>query len=327
MPWRAAPGEAPDPYRVWLSEIMLQQTTVAAVGPYFERFLSRFPTVETLAAAPEDEVLRHWAGLGYYARARNLLRCARVVVSRGGFPRDPAGLRALPGIGEYTAAAIASIAFGVPAVAVDGNVERVTARILAIERPLPGSRPQLRDAARRLGADPDARSRPADFTQALFDLGATVCTARTPACGACPWREFCQAHAAGIAGELPRKSAKPARPVRFGAHFWLEDADRAVLLRRRPARGLLGGMLELPGTAWRPEPWETAEAVGQAPQPAAWRLAGRVRQIFTHFALFLDVYRAEVARIDSPGLLRGSDALDSEALPTVMRRCIQIAKQ
>jgi A/G-specific adenine glycosylase len=327
MPWRATPGETPDPYRVWLSEIMLQQTTVAAAGPYFERFLRRFPTITALAAAPEEAVLQEWAGLGYYARARNLHRCARLVAGLGGFPRDLAGLRGLPGIGDYTAAAVASIAFGVAVVPVDGNVERVAARLFAIDRPLPGARVEIATAARSLGADPAAKARPADFTQALFDLGATICTSRAPACAICPWQEPCAARKAGLALELPRKAPKKARPARYGAQFWLEDRAGAVLLRRRAPEGLLGGMLELPGTEWRPEPWTERDALRHAPQRADWRLAGQARHGFTHFELRLDIYRATVARIASPGLLRPRDALSGEALPTVMRRCIQIARE
>ena len=324
MPWRAGPGEAADPYKVWLSEIMLQQTTVAAVVPYFERFLVRFPTVEALAAAPEDAVMRAWAGLGYYARARNLHASARRV-AEGGFPRDVDGLRALPGVGAYTAAAVASIAFGVPAVAVDGNVERVAARVFAIERALPGGRPEIAAAARRLGDDPAARARPADFTQALFDLGATVCTARGPACDVCPWRGACAGWAAGIAADLPRRAAKAQRPVRYGAHFWLEDGAE-VLLRRRPPSGLLGGMLELPGTGWRAAPWTEAEALSHAPQRAAWRLAGSARHGFTHFELRIDVYAARVAVIAAPGLRRSREELGEEALPSVMRKCVGVAE-
>ena len=327
MPWRAASGETADPYRVWLSEIMLQQTTVAAVGPYFERFLARFPTVDALAAASEDAVLQAWAGLGYYARARNLHRCAGLVAERGEFPRDLAGLRALPGVGEYTAAAIASIAFGLPVVPVDGNVERVAARVFAIERPLPAARGEIARAARGLGADPDAAARPADFTQALFDLGATICAPRAPACVLCPWQADCAGRAAGIAPELPNKALKRARPTRYGAHFWLENRAGAVLLRRRPPRGLLGGMLELPGTEWRAEPWSEAEALGHAPQPAAWRLAGQARHGFTHFELLLNVYQARVEEIEGPSMLRQADALAGEALPTVMRRCIRVVQK
>jgi len=321
----AAPGEAPDPYRVWLSEIMLQQTTVAAVGPYFERFLARFPTVAALAQAPEDAVLQAWAGLGYYARARNLHRAAALVAAHGAFPADLTGLKALPGIGDYTAAAIASIAFAVPVVPVDGNVERVAARIFAIDRPLPAARAEIAAAARTLGHDPAAAARPADFTQALFDLGATICTPRAPACALCPWRDPCRARSAGTAPDLPRKLPKKPRPTRFGAHFWLQDATGALLLRRRPAQGLLGGMLELPGTPWRSDPWPEPEALDLAPQPAPWRLAGQARHGFTHFELLIDVYRAVTAQIDAPGLLRPRETLPQEALPTLMRRCIEIA--
>ena len=323
MPWRALPGEAPDPYRVWLSEIMLQQTTVAAVVPYFTRFLARFPTVQALAAAPEGDVMEAWAGLGYYARARNLHACAMRVTDMGGFPNDVQGLRALPGVGPYTAAAVASIAFGMPAVPVDGNVERVAARVFAIADPLPGARMAVAAAAGRLGEDPDARSRPADFTQALFDLGATICTPRAPACALCPWRGGCAGHAAGIAGGLPRKSPKAVRPVRHGAQFWLQDTAGGVLLRRRPPTGLLGGMMELPGTPWRPEAWGEPEALDHAPQPASWRLAGRAEHGFTHFQLLMDVYAAEVPAIIAEGQVCAAAALDGAALPTVMRRCVR----
>jgi A/G-specific adenine glycosylase len=326
MPWRALPGEAPDPYRVWLSEIMLQQTTVAAVGPYFARFLARFPTVRDLAAAPEDAVMAAWAGLGYYARARNLHAGARAVVAAGGvFPRDVAALRAIPGIGPYTANAVAAIAFGVPVVPVDGNVERVTARLFAIEAPLPGAKPLLAAAAARLNQAAAAQARASDFAQALFDLGATICT-RRPACGVCPWSADCAGRKAGIAAELPRKAAKKPRPVRFGAQFFLTDSQGQVLLRRRPPRGLLGGMIELPGTDWRPDPWPRQEACAQAPMPGPWRAAGQVRHVFTHFELLLDVYAARVPAIAAAGFLRPAAALDAEALPSVMRKCVAVAE-
>ena len=216
LPWRAGPGETADPYHVWLSEIMLQQTTVAATIPYYERFLRRFPTVASLAAAPLEDVLAAWAGLGYYARARNLHACARVVVAAGGFPREPAALRELPGIGEYTAAAVGAIAFGVPAVPVDGNVERVVARLFAVGEAMPTAKPVLRSLAARLGEDPAARARPSDFAQALFDLGATVCTPGVPACALCPWMSDCAGRHAGIAAELPRKAAE----ARAAAAAW-----------------------------------------------------------------------------------------------------------
>jgi A/G-specific adenine glycosylase len=325
MPWRALPGQVPDPYHVWLSEIMLQQTTVAAVGPYFRRFLDRFPTVQALAAAPVEAVMEAWAGLGYYARARNLHACAQVVAAQGSFPSDLAGLRALPGVGAYTAAAVASIAFGVPVVPVDGNVERVAARVFAIDAPLPGARSQIAAAALRLGADPDAAARPADYTQALFDLGATICTPRTPACALCPWRDPCLGRAGGDPGRLPVKTPKRLRPIRYGAVFWMTDPAGQVLLRRRPARGLLGGMLELPGTDWTPAP--PGRPMAAAPQAADWRHCGQAVHGFTHFELRLDVYGAQVERIDAEGLLHPSDTLADTALPTVMRRCVVLARQ
>lgn len=305
---------------------MLQQTTVAAVKPYFERFLQRFPTVRALAAAEDGAVMEAWAGLGYYARARNLLACARVVAAAGQFPDDLAGLRALPGIGEYTAAAIASIAFGRAVVPVDGNVERVASRVFAIDEPLPAARRSIAAAAAQLGQDLAAQARPADFTQALFDLGATICTPRAPACAICPWTAECRGRVLGIAGTLPRKAPKTARPGRHGAQFWLADSAGQVLLRRRPPRGLLGGMLELPGAPWRPEPWGMAEALHHAPQTAEWQLAGQAVHGFTHFRLTMDVYAAQVERITATGLLRDADALEGEALPTAMRRCVRVAK-
>ncbi len=327
MPWRCLPGEAPDPYRVWLSEIMLQQTTVVAVIPYFERFLQRFPTIGHLAAAEEGAVMAVWAGLGYYARARNLHACAKRVAELGGFPTTLDGLRALPGIGPYTAAAVAAIAFGVPVVPVDGNVERVMARLCAIDTPLPGARPAISVAAAQLGADPAAQGRPSDFAQALFDLGATICTPAAPACAICPLMADCAGRRAGIAGSLPVKAPKKVRPQRYGAHFWLTDAAGQVLLRRRPPRGLLGGMTELPGSPWRGEPWTAEEAVAQAPMPADWRLAGRALHGFTHFELAIDVYMATVPAIVAEGFLRPVAALEEEAIPTVMRKCVRIAAE
>jgi A/G-specific adenine glycosylase len=326
MPWRATNGQAAVPYWVWLSEIMLQQTTVAAVGPYFERFLARFPSIETLAAAPTEAVMEAWAGLGYYARARNLHACAKVVAAAGAFPCDLQGLRALPGVGTYTAAAMASIAFGVPVVPVDGNVERVTARIFAIDRPLPAARAEIAAGAAKLGQDPAAQARPADFTQALFDLGATICTPRTPACVLCPWMGQCAARAQGAPERLPVKAAKRQRPLRHGALFWLQDARGHVLLRRRPPSGLLGGMLELPGTAWRDHAWSDTEAVAAVPQPDEWRKSGVATHGFTHFELTLDVYAAEVATIAAEGLLVPIATLEGAALPTVMRRCVRVVR-
>jgi len=305
-----------------LSEIMLQQTTVAAVAPYYENFLLRFPDVQALPAAEEEAVMRAWAGLGYYARARNLHACAKAVAAGGGFPETVAGLRALPGIGPYTAAAVAAIAFGVPVVPVDGNVERVVARMFAITEALPKAKAAIGQAAERLGADPAARARPADFAQALFDLGATVCTPVRPACALCPWLRGCAGRRQGIEEALPRKAPKPVRPLRYGAHFWLLDAQKKVLLRRRQPRGLLGGMTELPGTPWRAERWTEADALTHAPMPAAWRAAGKVRHGFTHFELHLEIYAATVPRIEAEGFLRDAGSLEGEALPSLMRKCV-----
>lgn len=323
LPWRARGDERPDPYAVWLSEIMLQQTTVAAVGPRYRQFLARFPTVSALAEAPWEEVAKAWAGLGYYARARNLHAAAKAVAGQGGFPRDEAGLRALPGIGAYTAAAVAAIAFGLPAVPVDGNVERVMARLFAVTEPLPRAKPPLAGHARSLGAAAAARRRAGDFAQALFDLGATICTPRRPACALCPLREGCAAHRQGLAEALPAKAEKPPRPARHGAVFWLEDERGAVLLRRRPPEGLLGGMLELPGTPWRETPWPAAEAAAHAPLAADWRGLGLVRHVFTHFSLDLAVLAGRVPSLPGEGVPRA--AVLEAGLPAVMAKAARLA--
>lgn len=325
LPWRAAPGESADPYRVWLSEVMLQQTTVAAILPRFARFLERFPTVEALAAAPGAAVMAEWAGLGYYARARNLHECARAVANSGGFPRTIEGLRALPGVGEYTAAAIAAIAFDLPVVPVDGNVERVTARAFAVDAPLPGSRRAIAALAATLGAQAGARARAADFAQALFDLGAAICTPRSPACALCPWQTPCVARRRGLAGALPRKAPKAARPVRFGAHFWLEDEAGSTLLVRRPPRGLLGGTLALPGTLWRLDPWDEGEALAAEPLAAPWRLAGTAEHGFTHFTLQAEVYAARVARIPAGDEHRAASQAAAE-MPTAFARMAALGR-
>ena len=329
MPWRARPGETPDPYRVWLSEIMLQQTTVAAVIPFYERFLQRFPDVHALAAADSNAVMSAWAGLGYYARARNLHACAKAVSAAGGvFPGDLAGLLDLPGVGAYTARAIAAIAFGIPVVPVDGNVERVTARLFAMDTPMPRGKPVVAAQAARFGDHAAARARASDFAQALFDLGATICT-RKPACAICPLARDCAGLRTGAPEALPRRAPKRERPVRHGALFWLVDADGRVLLRRRPENGLLGGMTELPGTDWRAEAWPADAAScavwGDAPMPVDWRHAGRVHHVFTHFELHLDVFAAKVDRISAPGFLRDAAGLDAEALPSVMRKGVAVA--
>ncbi|WP_332810483.1 A/G-specific adenine glycosylase [Sphingomonas sp.] len=296
LPWRAA-GETPDPYRVWLSEIMLQQTTVAAVRPYFEKFVTLWPTVAALADADEAEVMAAWAGLGYYARARNLIACARQVAKLGAFPDDEDGLRALPGIGRYTAAAIAAIAFGRRAVVVDGNVERIVARLFAVEQPLPGARAALYDLAATI--TPEHRN--GDFAQAMMDLGATICTPRNPACGLCPLSDRCAARLRNAQADFPVKAAKAAKPRRQGVAYWLQHEDH-VLLVRRPARGMLGGMLALPSAAWADAARETgdaddrAHAIGNAPAAAQWCEAGSVDHVFTHFALTMRLLCARAER-------------------------------
>ena len=325
LPWRVTGGRRPDPYQIWLSEVMLQQTTVTAVIPYFQEFLRRWPTVSALAAAPVEDVLAAWAGLGYYARARNLHKCARLVAEwRGGqFPGDEAGLRQLPGIGEYTAAAIAAIAYDRPAVVVDGNVERVMARLFAVEQPLPAVKARLK----ALAADLSPAQRAGDYAQAVMDLGATLCTPRKPACGVCPWRGSCRGFSLGVAEDLPAKVRRPERPTRFGVAFWAQRADGAVLLRRRPDSGLLGGMLEVPSTGWRDGPWSLEEAVAGAPVAGKWRaLPGVVGHSFTHFHLNLTVAAGRVARAERPsGIWCPLDGLAEQGLPTVMRKVVRHA--
>jgi A/G-specific adenine glycosylase len=325
MPWRAEPGQTADPYRVWLSEIMLQQTTVTAVIPYYETFVSRFPTIEALAAADLDEVLSLWAGLGYYARARNLHACAHAVAERGAFPREINDLLALPGVGVYTASAVAAIAFGTPVVPVDGNVERVVTRYFALTEALPGVKPVIRAAAERIGRNSDAMARPGDFAQSLFDLGASICSPASPGCAICPLMEGCEARRRGIASELPRRAPRRARPSRHGVHFWLVDRAGNVLLRRRPASGLLGGMVELPGTAWRDARWPDEEAMDQAPMSADWQPAGSVRHGFTHFELTIELFAARVEAIEGDGFVHPVTRLNEVALPSVMRKCVGVA--
>ena len=331
LPWRTRGAERPDPYRVWLSEIMLQQTTVATVGPYFRTFTARWPRVEDLAAASLDEVLAAWAGLGYYARARNLHACAKTIVTDhgGDFPRTQAGLRELPGIGPYTAAAIAAIAFGRRASVIDGNVERVIARLFAVETPLPAAKAELRDLAAGLLPEEALERFPyGDYAQAMMDLGATVCLPRRPRCAVCPLSKACAAHAAGLAEDLPRQAPKRARPTRRGVAFSVVRPDGALLLRRRPERGLLGGMMELPSTDWREAPWAGSEALAQAPLAAEWtELPGLVRHTFTHFHLELQVWAGSVSgtRASETGRWIRPEDLDALALPTLMRKAIRHA--
>jgi A/G-specific adenine glycosylase len=331
LPWRATRGERPDPYRVWLSEIMLQQTTVKAVAPYYARFLERWADVRELAAAPLDDVLKAWAGLGYYARARNLHACARAVVERhdGIFPTSEAELRALPGIGDYTAAAIAAIAFEAPATPVDGNIERVIARLYAIATPLPAAKAEIR----RLASTLTPQQRPGDFAQAMMDLGATICSPKRPACALCPWNDACVAHARGEAELFPFRTPKREGTLRRGAAFVVRRADGYLLVRTRPAKGLLGAMTEVPTTAWTQD-FDESDALDAAPRfaaaktrkPIAWRrVAGMVRHVFTHFPLELAVYTAEVsARSAAPAGTRwvALASLHGEALPSLMRKVV-----
>jgi A/G-specific adenine glycosylase len=293
LPWRAPPGAATrtDPYHVWLSEVMLQQTTVPHATPYFMAFTRRWPTVSDLAAAEDAEVMAAWAGLGYYARARNLLKCARAVAADHGgrFPATEAELLRLPGVGPYTAAAVAAIAFDQPANVVDGNVERVMSRLFAIATPLPAGKSEVRERAAQFVGP--AFDRHGDWAQALMDLGATVCRPGTPDCGSCPLSTDCAARSAGSASSYPRKAARAERPHRHGV-AWVLRRGGDVALVRRPARGLLGGMEGLPTSDWRDRPWTEGEALAGAPMATVWSLAGSIEHVFTHFSLTLDVYVA-----------------------------------
>jgi len=325
MPWRTSPadraaGMRPDPYRVWLSEVMLQQTTVAAVRAYFQRFTTIWPSVGDLAAAPDADVMAAWAGLGYYARARNLLKCARVVVAdhAGEFPFDREGLLSLPGIGPYTAAAIAAIAFDEPATVVDGNVERVMARLYDIHIPLPAAKPELTALAAKM----TPASRAGDYAQAVMDLGATICTPRSPACGICPWSGPCAARRAGTQAELPRKTPKKLVPVRNGFAYVARRADGAWLLETRPDSGLLGGMLGFPGSEW-------SDAPSAAPPVIAdWEvLSEQALHTFTHFHLRLTILTARLPQHATPlrGQFHPAAAFRPADLPTVMRKVHDLA--
>ncbi|MDZ4374863.1 MAG: A/G-specific adenine glycosylase [Phenylobacterium sp.] len=320
LPWRVGPrdhaaGRRADPYRVWLSEVMLQQTTVPHATPYFLKFTARWPTVTDLAAAPDADVMAAWAGLGYYARARNLLACARAVAGEHGgvFPDTETGLRALPGLGPYTASAVGAIAFDQPANVVDGNVERVMARLFAVETPLPAAKPELKALAADLVRD----HRPGDWAQALMDLGATICRPRSPLCDRCPVAAHCAGLGTGAPETYPRKTAKAERPHRHGVAFILTRGaeDRLeVALVRRPPRGLLGGMLALPSTEWRAAAWSEADAAALAPAPANWRPAGEIEHGFTHFTLTLRLLRADG---DAEGDLIWTPLRNLDDLPSV----------
>jgi A/G-specific adenine glycosylase len=336
LPWRALPEEAADPYRVWLSEVMLQQTTVTAVAPYYAKFLARFPTVETLAATEIDEVFKLWAGLGYYARARNLYACAKAVVARhgGAFPATEAELADLPGIGPYTAAAVAAIAFDCPASPVDGNIERVIARLYAVEDELPAAKPAIRALAERLRPP----QRPGDFAQAMMDLGATICTPKNPACALCPFLEGCAARRRGDPETFPRKAKKREGKLRRGAAFVALRADGHLLVRTRPARGLLGGMTEVPTTEFVTD-FDESRALAEAPGFAGdgggvgrtrWqRLPDAVTHVFTHFPLELVVFRAEVpAAAAAPNGMRwlAASEVRGAAFPSLMRKVLAHAR-
>jgi len=318
LPWRAPPGSTrrADPYAVWLSEVMLQQTTVPHATPYFLTFLQRWPTVGDLAAAADSDVMAAWAGLGYYARARNLLACARAVAGDHGgvFPDTEPGLRALPGVGDYTAAAVAAIAFGRNANVVDGNVERVVSRLFAVETPLPAGKPELKRLAGGL-VDP---VRPGDWAQAMMDLGAVICRPKSPLCERCPVAELCAARSR-TPEVYPRKSPKADRPRRFGVAYLITRGDQVALVRR-PPKGLLGGMLGLPTSAWRSEPYARDEAAAAAPIVADWHEAGRIEHVFTHFSLTLTVLRAETDAGDVEWLPRSSLA----ALPSVFLKAARL---
>jgi A/G-specific adenine glycosylase len=315
--WRDGPAQAPDPYRVWLSEVMAQQTTVAAAGPRFLRFVARWPTLAALAAADEAEVLAEWAGLGYYARARNLVRAARAAAAAGGLPRDEAGLRALPGVGDYTAAAVAAIAHGAPVLPVDANVARIGARLLGRDL----ARPALRAALEPLVPAHD----PGGFAQALMDLGATLCTVRAPSCAHCPVRPWCHAAATGAPERWPARPAPADKPLRRGVAWWLEH-DGHILLVRRPPRGLLGGMEALPSGDWRAGPLRALHE--GAPVPADWQaLAPPVQHVFTHFRLELTVARAQVVRRPVLAGRWAPVALAHAGLPTVFAKAVAAGRQ
>jgi len=331
LPWRIGPaerkaGRTPDPYRVWLSEIMLQQTTVATVLPRYEAFLERWPDVAAMAAAPQADVLGQWAGLGYYARARNLHRCARAVVEDhgGDFPDTEEGLRALPGVGDYTAAAVAAIAFDRRAVVVDGNIERVVARLFAIDAPLPGAKAEIKRRAGEIWP----RRRSGDFAQGLMDLGAGICRPKAPMCLLCPISSACEAYAKGAGEDYPKKAPRRPKPSRRGAVYAMVNAKGEMLFERRPEKGLLGGMLGLPGTPWTDEnagapPAESAP--GGRVRPADWGRAGAVEHVFTHFRLTLDVF---VARAPKGFRRRAGQewiAPRDAKLPTVMKKAVNAA--
>ncbi|WDI32280.1 A/G-specific adenine glycosylase [Hyphococcus flavus] len=326
LPWRIGPaarkaGKRPDPYAVWLSEIMLQQTTVATVAPRYSEFLKRWPTVDDMAAAPLDDILGQWAGLGYYARARNLHKCAVEVAACGGFPDTEEALRELPGIGQYTAAAVAAIAFDKRAVVIDGNVERVVSRLCAIDTPMPAAKPVIKTQAEKIW--PQKRS--GDFAQGLMDLGAEICRPKSPSCLICPISSACEALAQGKQEYFPVKAPKKEKPHRKGVIFALINTKGEMLFERRPEKGLLGGMLGLPGSDWAPVP--PSKIFESAPLKARWNHIGNITHTFTHFHLMLDVYIAKAPK----GFRRVADqkwiAPSQAKLPTVMKKAVSLAME
>ncbi len=326
LPWRIRPedraaGVIADPYRIWLSEIMCQQTRIQTVIPYHAKFMVRWPDVQALAAATRDEVYGQWAGLGYYARARNLYNCARRIADAGKFPDNEQGWLALPGIGPYTAAAMMTILFDAPTNVVDGNVERVMARLFAVRNPLPGAKPELRDLAQTLVTD----RRAGDYAQALMDLGALVCTPKSPKCDACPWVTDCAAHRTGNPGQFPLRTPKIARPERFGTAFVLRSGNQ-ILLQKRPEKGLLGGMAEVPGTPWRDQIWTLAAAQEFAPHSGSWQDVGKIRHVFTHFSLNLQVMSLQVPEGFNPldGWWAQIDQLEQIALPSLYKKVLAL---
>lgn len=331
LPWRARPGEAADPYRVWLSEIMLQQTTVKTVGPYFEKFTRLWPTVDALARADRDDILKAWAGLGYYSRARNLHACAQAVMEQQGgcFPSEQSALKSLPGIGDYSSAAISAIAFDRKATVVDGNVERVVARLFALETPMPAAKKDIKTHAGRMTPD----ERPGDYAQAMMDLGATICTPKRPACALCPFSEACVAKVLGSPEMFPVKAPKKAKPKREAIAFWVRRQDGAVLVRRRPEKGLLGGMTEIPSTPFTPVDDAPSSEWEGAPFEAQWRLvSGSVKHVFTHFELTMQVavpveFNPETVETNGDQWWSPGPALKGEALPTVMKKVVALAEE
>ncbi len=322
LPWRAAKGKPPNPYHIWLSEIMLQQTTIAAATPYFERFIHRFPNVQTLAQARAASIMRLWAGLGYYRRAHNLHAAAKMLVKkhRGKLPSHEEDLRRLPGVGAYTAAAIAAIAFNQPAIGIDANVARLFARLFAIEETGTAKMKKIHEQT-----DQFASKRAGDFMQALMELGALVCRVKNPVCEACPWRGQCRAYARNAVADFPRAEAKKARPVRYGAVFWLARPDGKVLLRQRPNSGLLAGMMELPGSSWNAAP--SSRPLMNAPIKTRWqKKAGVIRHTFTHFHLELTAFAARISDEQAAGLAgswAGAQDFPKLALPSLMRKAAQ----